>query len=511
MRAVRRAFVSPRQLPPRVSVSINQRTHISSIASSSSRPPLQGKARGRADNSSLAVDSGLNPNLIDPRFFAPRSAPSNHTPNRDPVQDVTLTPLRQYQKLIDSGVLRGDDYQTRIIQKLQDLHDQLVNYEPPQIPESPNSNSLLSRIFSRDSPIPTAPPENAPKGLYLYGDVGTGKTMLMDLFYQTLPPSLKRKRRVHFHAFMIDVHKRLHAAKIAMGYQGGDPIVPVARDLAREASVLCFDEFQVTDIADAMILRRLLESLVNYGVVCVMTSNRHPDDLYKNGIQRSSFIPAIELLKAHFEVTDLDSGTDYRRVPRALSHVYYSPITPENDREINKLFHALAAEDANDPPIPNRKLKTWGRTILVPESTSKIAKFNFDDLCGQPLSAADYIEVTKNFGTVFVLNIPKMGMDQKDLARRFITFIDACYESKTKLIVSSEVPVFQIFSDSPTEGTKDISDNMRAIMDDLGLSNEVVGASSMFTGEEEVFAFARACSRLVQMGSREWAETAGLA
>jgi len=128
-----------------------------------------------------------------------------------------------------------------------------------------------------------------------------------------------------------------------MGYQGGDPIIPVARDLAREASVLCFDEFQVTDIADAMILRRLLESLVNYGVVCVMTSNRHPDNLYKNGIQRSSFIPAIELLKAHFEVTDLDSGTDYRRVPRALSHVYYSPITPENDHEINKIFHALAS------------------------------------------------------------------------------------------------------------------------------------------------------------------------
>jgi len=332
----------------------------------------------------------------------------------------------------------------------------------------------------------------------------------MDIFYQTLPPSLKRKRRVHFHAFMIDVHKRLHAAKIAMGYQGGDPIIPMARDLAREASVLCFDEFQVTDIADAMILRRLLESLVNYGVVCVITSNRHPDDLYKNGIQRSSFVPAIELLKTHFEVTDLDSGTDYRRVPRALSHVYYSPTNTENNREINKIFHALASEDPKDPPIPNRKLKTWGRIILVPESTSKIAKFNFEDLCGQPLSAADYIEVTKNFGTVFVLNIPKMGMDKKDLARRFITFIDACYESKTKLFVSSEVPIFRVFSDDPTEEAKHTSDHMRAVMDDLGLSNDVVGASSMFTGEEEVFAFARACSRLVQMGSKEWAETAGL-
>jgi len=315
---------------------------------------------------------------------------------------------------------------------------------------------------------------------------------------------------VHFHAFMIDVHKRLHAAKIAMGFHGGDSIIPVARDLAQEASVLCFDEFQVTDIADAMILRRLLESLVNYGVVCVMTSNRHPDDLYKNGIQRSSFVPAIELLKTQFEVTDLDSGTDYRRIPRALSQVYYSPLTPENSKEIDKIFYALASEDPNDPPIPNRKLNTWGRTLLVPESTSTVAKFNFDDLCGQPLSAADYIEITRNFGTLFVLGIPKMGMDRKDLARRFITFIDACYESKTKLFVTSEVPVFQVFSDDPTEEAHHISDHMRSVMDDLGLSNDVVGSSAMFTGEEEVFAFARACSRLVQMGSKEWAETAGM-
>lgn len=423
-----------------------------------------------------------------------------------------LSPLGQYQKLIDAGVLRGDDHQTRIIQGLEDLYNQVTAYKPPHVPDQSPANSVFSRLFSREAPIPTAPPPDVPKGVYLYGDVGTGKTMLMDLFYKSLPSTIKRKRRVHFHAFMIDVHKRLHAAKIAMGYQGGDPIIPVARDLAREAYVLCFDEFQVTDIADAMILRRLLESLLNYGVVCIMTSNRHPDDLYKNGIQRSSFLPTIDLLKTQFTVTDLDSGTDYRRIPRALSQVYYDPLTPENDREINKIFKSLASEDPSDPLIQNRKITTWGRTLIVPESTSRVAKFDFKALCGQPLSAADYIEVTKNFGTIFLLNVQKMGLGEKDLARRFITFIDACYESKTRLFVTSEVPVFQVFSDDPNKNLPPhhyISDHMRSVMDDLGLNTEIVGNSSMFTGEEEVFAFARACSRLVQMGSKEWAETAG--
>lgn len=431
-----------------------------------------------------------------------------------------LPPLQEYDALVSAGTLKPDPHQRRIVkQHLQSFYTSLQSYSPPPVPPSPPSTSaptLFSRLFARNTvSLPEEPPKNAPKGLYLYGDVGTGKTMLMDLFYHSLPPSITRKRRVHFHAFMIDVHKRIHATKVAMGVQdGGDPIAPVAGDLAREAYVLCFDEFQVTDIVDAMILRRLFESLLRYGVVMVITSNRHPDDLYKNGIQRSSFIPAIELLKSQFQVTDLDSGTDYRRIPRALSHVYYSPPTPENKAEFDKIFHSLTtspspSSSSADPVIANRPLTTFGRTIHIPLSTSRVARFTFEELCARPLSAADYLEITRTFGTIFITDIPKLDIGRKDVARRFITFIDACYESKVKLFVLSEVPIFQIFSDDGTSAKGQISDHMRSVMDDLGLPPEVACTSSMFTGEEEIFAFARACSRLVQMGSKEWTETAG--
>lgn len=286
--------------------------------------------------------------------------------------------------------------------------------------------SFLSSSKPASSILPPIDP-SLPKGIYMYGDVGSGKTMMMDLFFDTLPPNITSKTRIHFHAFMQSVHKDLHKMKMQHG-NDIDAIPFVAAGIAARASVLCFDEFQCTDVADAMILRRLMESLMAHGTVIVTTSNRHPDELYKNGIQRESFIPCINLLKKRLTVLNLDSSTDYRKIPRPPSGVYHHPLDASAHTHVERWFRFLG-DFEGDPP--HRAVhQVWGRDIEVPKASGKCAWFTFDEIIGRATGAADYLELARNYEAFIVEGVPGMNYRSRDLARRFITFIDAIYEAR---------------------------------------------------------------------------------
>ncbi|KAJ5942733.1 hypothetical protein N7516_002901 [Penicillium verrucosum] len=434
-----------------------------------------------------------------------------------PAQDG---PMREYDVRVEEGRLRDDEYQRGIIQNLQDLFEALKDYHPPKVvhpkPESldpQRKSSFFGSLFGGGAKKETSViPDNLPKGLYMYGDVGCGKTMLMDLFFDTLPPNIKNKTRIHFHNFMQDVHKRMHVVKMKYG-NDFDALPMVAADIAELAGVLCFDEFQCTDVADAMILRRLLEILMSHGVVLVTTSNRHPDDLYKNGIQRESFIPCINLLKTDLNVINLNSPTDYRKIPRPPAAVYHYPLDEDAQQHAQKWFEFLG-DPINDPPHSESQI-VWGRKINVPRASGKAAQFTFQELIGSATGAADYLELVRHYDAFIVTDVPTMNHTQRDLARRFITFIDAVYESRAKLVLTTEVPLTNLFiSESDVKKTlkgdgsdhSDLSDAMRNLMDDLGMSVQALKNTSIFSGDEERFAFARALSRLSEMGSKEWVE-----
>jgi protein AFG1 len=352
--------------------------------------------------------------------------------------------------------------------------------------------SIVGGGHDKAAHAPNANDVVAPKSLYIYGDVGTGKTMVMDLFYDTLP--IERKRRVHFHAFMLDVHARVHRLKMKEP-ERADVLGPIAADLASEAYVLCFDEFQVTDIADAMMLRKLFTELFARGVVVVTTSNRHPSELYKNGIQRKSFLPCIDLLLEKCEVVCLDSTTDYRKAVKEMSQIYFHPLNQKTTHTIDQLTKDLTGGQKMAPMT----LDFLSRQLQIPEQANGVARMTFDDLCKKPLSAADYLELVKSFHTIIITDIPRMTMKHRAEARRFITLIDAMYESKTKLIASGETGILEIFN--AEEGANDLHDDFRLMMDDLKLDDV---SSPLFSGQEEAFAFQRALSRLIQMQSKEW-------
>lgn len=440
-------------------------------------------------------------------------------------------PIAEYDNRVHSGRLRDDEHQRTLIQALQDLHETLMHYKAPEVVQptieslQPKRRSFLGSIFGGGGGggMKLQLPSGLPKGLYMYGDVGSGKTMLMDLFYDTLPDNIHSKTRIHFHNFMQDVHKELHKMKMAHG-NDVDAIPFVAASIAEKASVLCFDEFQCTDVADAMILRRLIESLMHHGTVLITTSNRHPKELYKNGIQRESFIPCINLLLTQLRILNLDSTTDYRKIPRPPSGVYHHPLDAAAKTHADHWFRFLGDFD-HDPPH-NATHQVWGRDIDVPRASGRACMFSFNELMGRATGAADYLELMRSYDAFIVTDVPGMNLRSRDLARRFITFVDAVYESRAKLVLTTAVPLTQLFmtrdeisdvidsaADTGHKNAKkvqnegsDVDDAMRSMMDDLGMNMNMLKNSSIFTGDEEAFAFARALSRLAEMGSQEWVE-----
>lgn len=347
------------------------------------------------------------------------------------------SPLSLYRAKLAEGELRADPAQALAAEKLETLYRALKDYQPQAGPGFWRAHLGFARGFGLSSA--GAPP----MGLYLVGSVGTGKSMLMDLFFATAP--VPKKRRVHFHAFMLEVHERLHKWRQtgAKGAANADPIPPLADRIAGEAWLLCFDEFQVTNIADAVILGRLFSALFERGVVVVATSNTIPDDLYKGGLQRELFLPAIEILKKRMDVLEIDTGTDYRLGRADGVKVYHTPLSAAASAALKSAFAQFAADETPGPT----DLLILGRTLTIPCAAGRTAMMSFAELCERPLGPADYVALASNFDTLIVDGIPRLKAEQRDVTRRFVTLIDELYEHRVHLICAAAAPPDELCSD----------------------------------------------------------------
>lgn len=342
-----------------------------------------------------------------------------------PNEDLSGGPLPAYRARVANGLLAADPGQVLAAERLQDLWVKLRGYDPA--PERP-AGGWLSRFLNR-KPVDEVP-AGTPQGLYLVGEVGRGKSMLMDLFFAAA--DLRRKKRLHFHRFMQDSHARIHVWKRDHP-EGADPIPPLADSLAAEAALLCFDEFQVNDIADALLLGRLFEALFERGVVVVATSNTVPEDLFKGQPGRDAFLPFIALIQRRLELIVMSGARDYRRDRIRGLPTWHVPADGRAERALDAAFRELTGQESGKPDT----LVVSGRRVAVPQAANGVARFDFDMLCGTALGAGDYLAVATHFHTVILDGVPRLSPDNFDKARRFITLIDALYDHRVKLVASA--------------------------------------------------------------------------
>jgi cell division protein ZapE len=364
-------------------------------------------------------------------------------------------PLPAFRALVAAGELASEPAQFSVAERLQALWERLRGYDPP--PRAGDAKGLLSRLLRRGE----SPPDRV-NGLYIVGDVGRGKSTLMELFFDTA--EVARKRIWHFHQFMQIVHARFHAIKAA-SRGSGDPIPPLADQIASEAALLCFDEFQVNDIADAMILGRLFQALFDRGVVVVATSNVAPDDLFKDQPGRDAFLPFIVLIKQRLDVVAIDDGRDFRRSLLRGERTWLVPADAWAERELDHAFAELTWNATGQPET----LWVMGRGVVVPLAAAGVARCDFETLCGAALGAGDYLALAARYHTLILERIPRLSPANFDKARRFIVLIDALYEHHVKLLASAE-----------------------AMPDEL------------YRHGENARMFARTVSRLDEMQSRDW-------
>ncbi len=377
---------------------------------------------------------------------------------RDGLQ-THATVRQRYDHLVETGAIARDAEQERIAAALDRLTDEISAKRLAQ------KSSALGWLFARKKQ-----PQETVKGLYIHGGVGRGKTMLMDMFFELLP--VRRKRRAHFNDFMADVQDRIQKHRQARKdgtVKEDDLIPPVARALAEQAWVLCFDEFSVTDIADAMILSRLFSALFANGVVLVATSNVAPRDLYRDGLNRQLFLPFISLLERNAEVMTLDSDKDYRLEKLGSMPVYVTPADAAADAALDAAWAAMT----RGAPTAETTLTVKGRRVVVPRAAGAAARFSFADLCEKPLGARDYLAIVDRFPTIFIDQVPVLGEGKRNEAKRFILLIDALYDHHVRLVVSAAAAPADLYT--ARTGT-------------------------------ETFEFERTASRLIEMQSRNWLE-----